>query len=109
MFGCMALLKSETGAVEQVSEASSGESVDQPAGSRGADLAVMAAAVSVLLSWYQFYYKKNKIQGVFIGLWPPTILAFASYLNQKTILDKLDQSLLGSTGGFESLRKMLVE
>jgi len=105
----MALLKSETGAVEQASEATAGSSTEQTAQTRGADLALMASAVSVLLAWYQFYLKKNKLQGLFIGLWPPTILAFAGYLNEKAILDKLDQSLLSSTGSFESLRKMIVE
>jgi len=70
---------------------------------------LIASAASVLLAWHQFYLKGNKTRGLFIGLWPPTILAFSSYLNQRAILDKLDQSLLSSTGGFESLRKMIVE
>jgi len=61
------------------------------------------------LAWHQFYLKGNKTRGLFIGLWPPTILAFSSYLNQRAILDKLDQSLLSSTGSLESLRKMIVE
>jgi len=64
---------------------------------------------SVLLAWYQFYLNGNKTSGLFIGLWPPTILAFSSYLNQKAILKKLDQSLLSSTGSLDSLRKMITE
>jgi len=76
---------------------------------RGADLALIASAASVLLAWHQFYLKGNKTRGLFIGLWPPTILAFASYLNQKAILDKLEQSLLSTPGGFESLRKLISE
>lgn len=76
---------------------------------RGADLALIASAASVLLAWHQFYLKGNKTRGLFIGLWPPTILAFGSYLNQQAILDKLEQSLLSAPGGFESIRKLLSE
>ncbi len=105
----MALLKSESDAdtLEQVADSGAGEPTQQTAEQRGADIALIASAASVLLAWYQFYFKKNKSRGIFIGLWPPTILAFASYLNQKAIIDKLDRSLLGSTGGFESIRRLL--
>jgi len=103
----MTLLQSESEATE--TGAASGESGEQQPETRGADLALIASAASVLLAWHQFYLKGNKTRGLFIGLWPPTILAFSSYLNQRAILDKLDQSLLSSTGGFESLRKMIVE
>lgn len=105
----MALLKSESGAdtLEQVTESDTDEPTQQTAEQRAADIAVIASAASVLLAWYQFYYKKNKSSGLFIGLWPPTILAFASYFNQKAMIDKLDRSLLGSTGGFESIRRLL--
>jgi len=105
----MALLKSETGAVEQATEATTGEEGEGMSEARGADLALIASAASVLLAWHQFYLKGNKTRGLFIGLWPPTILAFSSYLNQRAILDKLDQSLLSSTGSLESLRRMIVE
>lgn len=103
----MALLQSESG-VEQATDAASEASKEQTQ-TRGADLALAASAASVLLAWYQFYLKGNKTQGLFIGLWPPTILAFAGYLNEKAIIDKLDQSLLRSTGGFDSIRKMISE
>ncbi len=67
------------------------------------DVAILASAVSVLLAWHQFFIKGNRERGLFIGLWPPTILAFASYFNQKrmeqrlnslkpsSIIDSLDQ------------------
>lgn len=103
----MALLKSETGSTDQLTEAST-QAQEMPE-TRGSDLALIASAASVLLAWYQFYLKGNKTSGLFIGLWPPTILAFSSYLNQKAILKKLDQSLLSSTGSLESLRKMITE
>jgi hypothetical protein len=105
----MALLtsESESGPVAQAGESTT--DTEAKPETRGADLALMASAASVLLAWHQFYLKGNKTRGLFIGLWPPTILAFSSYLNQKAILDKLDQSLLSTPGGFESLRKMIVE
>lgn len=64
---------------------------------------------SVLLAWHQFHFNGNKTRGLFIGLWPPTILAFASYLNQNAVLDTLDQSLLSTPSGFESIRNLLGE
>lgn len=46
----------------------------------GRDPIVMAAAASVLLAWYQYYVRGNKEHGLFIGLWPPTMLAFSNAL-----------------------------
>lgn len=40
----------------------------------------LAAAASVLYSWYMFYVREDETYGLFVGLWPPTLLAFASYL-----------------------------
>ena len=103
----MTLLQSESEATE--TDTASGEGGEQQPETRGADLALIASAASVLLAWHQFYLKGNKTRGLFIGLWPPTILAFSSYLNQRAILDKLDQSLLGSAGGLDSIRRLLGE
>ena len=105
----MTLLKSDADPVEQATEAATAQTDAQTAETRGADIAFIASAASVLLAWHQFYLKGNKTRGLFIGLWPPTILAFSSYLNQKAILDKLDESLLSTPGGFESVRKLLGE
>jgi len=52
-----------------------------------------AAAVSVLFSWYQFYIKGDKDRGIFVGLWAPTLLAAASYLQQKDIVRKFKQGV----------------
>nr|WP_227376417.1 hypothetical protein [Haladaptatus halobius] len=54
------------------------------------DIAILASAASVLLSWHQFFLRGNRRRGLFIGLWPPTILAFASYFNQKRMEQRLD-------------------
>jgi hypothetical protein len=54
------------------------------------DIAILASAASVLLSWHQFFIRGNRERGLFIGLWPPTILAFASYFNQKKMEQRLE-------------------
>jgi hypothetical protein len=41
---------------------------------------VLAAIGSVLYSWYHFYVQENEAYGLFTGLWAPTLLAFANYL-----------------------------
>ena len=69
------------------------------------DLAIIASAASVALSWYQFFARGNKMQGLFIGLWPPTILAFASYFKQKQMEQKL--SSLGPSRIMNSIEQML--
>ena len=64
-------------AVEEVSEQAMGP-------------ALLAAAASVGLSWYYFFLRGERQRGMFVGLWPPTILAFASYFNQRKIRQQLD-------------------
>jgi hypothetical protein len=56
----------------------------------GRDPVVLAAAGSVLLAWYQYYVRGNKEHGLFIGLWPPTLLAFSNAVNIKKITHKLE-------------------
>ena len=55
------------------------------------DPAVALAAASVAMSWYEFFGRKNKARGLFVGLWPPTILAFASYFKQVDMEDRFSQ------------------
>lgn len=59
-------------------------------GSQAMGPAFMAAAASVGLSWYYFFARGDKERGLFVGLWPPTILAFASYFNQRKMSQQLD-------------------
>lgn len=54
--------------------------------------AFLASAASVGLSWYYFFLRGERERGLFVGLWPPTILAFASYFNQRKMRQQL-QSL----------------
>lgn len=69
------------------------------------DATVLAAATSVVLALHQFFVRGNKMQGIFIGLWPPTILAFASYYNQKRIEESV--SAMGPNRIVNSLEQML--
>jgi hypothetical protein len=57
----------------------------------GRDPIIMAAVGSVLLSWYQFYVRGNKEHGLFIGLWPPTLLAFSNAVRLNNISHKVER------------------
>lgn len=59
----------------------------------GRDPVLLAALTSVVLSLYLNYIRGNQQQAVFVGLWPPTFLAFASYFKQKDAADKLDRAV----------------
>ena len=52
--------------------------------------AFLASAASVGLAWYYFFLRGERERGLFVGLWPPTILAFASYFNQRKMRQQLD-------------------
>ncbi|GAB3663500.1 hypothetical protein GCM10028856_01290 [Halopiger thermotolerans] len=52
--------------------------------------AFLASAASVALSWYYFFLRGETERGLFVGLWPPTILAFASYFNQRKMSRQLE-------------------
>lgn len=47
------------------------------------DMILVAAAASVLLSLYEFYMNDNAERAIFVGHWPPTILAFAIYVRTR--------------------------
>lgn len=69
----------------------------QQASKRAAiDPMVWAAGASVLLSWAVFYGMDDKEQGIFMGLWPPTLLAFASYFRGARMEEKLEKQ--GASG-----------
>jgi hypothetical protein len=60
--------------------------------SLGDPVATLAAG-SVLYSWFNFYVRGNKQRGIFVGLWAPTLLAAASYLQQKDIITRFKKGL----------------
>jgi len=77
----------------------------QAAEETATDVTVLAAATSVVLALHQFFVRGNRMQGIFIGLWPPTILAFASYYNQKRIEKAV--TALGPNRIINSIEQML--
>ncbi len=56
----------------------------------GRDPVVIAALGSVLLAWFQYYVRGNKEHGLFIGLWPPTLLAFSNAIRINEITRKVE-------------------
>jgi hypothetical protein len=57
------------------------------------DPVTVAAALSVVYSWYLFYLKADKRAGLFVGLWAPTLLGAAAYFQQKELYAKLENGL----------------
>lgn len=82
------------------------EEAAEAAKETGADPAIMAATASVFLSWYFFFVRGDTHRGLFVGLWPPTILAFASYFNQTRMADKVERAAKGGSV-VESLEQMI--
>lgn len=83
-------------AMFQQEETETREEVEQMADAvpfSAGDPIVAAAAGSVLYAWYQFYIKGDVESGLFVGLWAPTLLAAASYLQQKDMVRKVKQGL----------------
>ena len=73
-----------------------------------ADPAVLAAAFSVGLSWYFYFIRGDQHRGLFVGLWPPTILAFASYFSQTRMADLLDGAVHGGSATItESIQELM--
>ncbi len=56
----------------------------------GRDPVLIAAFGSILLAWYQYYVRGNKEHGLFIGLWPPTLLAFSNAVRINNISRKVE-------------------
>ena len=48
------------------------------------DPVAVAAIASVALSLFTYYVRGKRQQGQFIGLWAPTLLAMASYVEERT-------------------------
>jgi len=74
------------------------EEAMEAAESTGRDPAVIAAAASVGLSLYLFFARGDRERGAFVGLWPPTILAFASYFRQTEMKTEFQRAMVQSEG-----------
>lgn len=83
---------------EQTSDAGSSDegTIDElaeSASTSAGDPVAVAAAGSVLLSWYKFYIQGDEEGGIFVGLWAPTLLAAASYLQQKDLITRFRRGI----------------
>lgn len=74
----------------------------------GMDPAILASAGSVLLSWYYFFAQGDRLRGLFVGLWAPTILAFASYFKQTRMSDRM-QRAMGKSGLSNRVQRIVEE
>ena len=60
---------------------------------KASTVAVLAAGLSILYSWYTFYLQGDKVRGVFVGLWAPTILAIATYVEVTGLTEKAEEKM----------------
>lgn len=67
---------------------------------------ILASAGSVVLSWVLFFGAKRRAAGLFVGLWAPTILAFASYFRQTRMRDRLHRAS-GGRGMMERVERTI--
>jgi hypothetical protein len=58
----------------------------------GLSPAVLASVGSVVLALYFYYVRGDKQRGQFVGFWPVTILALASYFKLEEIKQMLTNS-----------------
>lgn len=70
----------------------------------GMDPIVYASVASIALSQYFFFMRGDRELGIFVGLWPPTFMALASYFRQAEMYQNMMQ---GSTGVMAQLQKKL--
>lgn len=91
----MALLQQQGDQGDQM-ESKAKESVEKMTDSApmsAGDPVASAAMASVVYAWYKFYIKGDEQSGIFVGLWAPTLLAAASYLQQKDLIYKIKRGL----------------
>ena len=75
---------------QQITEREMSGQAAEEVGEQAMGPAFLASAASVGLAWYYFFLRGEKQRGLFVGLWPPTILAFASYFNQRKMRQQID-------------------
>ena len=84
------------GILEQEGESKATEEAErivEPIPVSAGDPVVAAAVGSVMYSWYQFYIKGDTETALFVGLWAPTLLSAATYLQQKDAVRKVKQGI----------------
>jgi hypothetical protein len=77
--------------VENSDDNSTAEAIEE-IGTGGLGTAVIASIGSVALALYFYYVRGDKQRGQFVGLWPTTILALASYFKLEEIRRTLEEA-----------------
>jgi len=71
------------------------------------DPTVIAAVASVGLAWYYFYIKGDTERGIFVGLWPPTLLTLANYISMAKVRDELRKLTNPGSNIRKSVQRMI--
>ncbi|HET7323668.1 MAG TPA: hypothetical protein VFJ06_04995 [Halococcus sp.] len=66
-------------------------SQDQSATGSTTNIAAVAAAGSIAYALYLFYVQGKSQQGIFVGLWAPTILGLANHLEQTDLPEEIEE------------------
>lgn len=69
----------------------------------GMDPIVYASIASIALSQYFFFVRGERDLGIFVGLWPPTFMALASYFRQA----EMYQQMQGASGVMARVQEKL--
>jgi hypothetical protein len=77
--------------VEDSDDSSTAEAIEEIS-TGGLGTAVVASIGSVALALYFYYVRGDKQRGQFVGLWPTTILALASYFKLEEIRQTLEET-----------------
>ncbi|OLZ41116.1 hypothetical protein A6E15_09000 [Natrinema saccharevitans] len=75
---------------QQLTEREMTDTEPEEMGEQAMGPAFVASAASVGLALYYYFVRGDRELGTFVGLWPPTILAFASYFNQRKMRQQLE-------------------
>ncbi len=66
---------------------------DMDTDEKASTAALSAAGLSILYSLYLFYVRGERSKGIFVGLWAPTILTIASYVEETNLTEKAQSEL----------------
>jgi hypothetical protein len=75
--------------VSETTDETAAEAIEQVEAD-GLGPAVFASVGSVVLALYFYYVRGDKQRGQFVGLWPTTILALASYFKLEEIREAVE-------------------
>lgn len=71
------------------------------------DPTTIVSAASVLLA-LSYYFRGDRETGIFVGLWAPTILGFASYFRERQLHDRFEGAM-GREGTLMNRLERLVQ